>query len=92
MTVVNNIFECIPSLVEGENFSQLLQCANLKIERIISSDRPDKTIYNQPQDEWVILLKGEAELKIDDKLLKLKSGDLFVYSLSHSSSSHENIC
>lgn len=50
-----NLFDKIPSLVEGEHFSELLNCRNVVIERIISSDRPDNKVHCQEQDEWVIL-------------------------------------
>lgn len=74
-----NLFDNIPSLVEGEDFSELFNCRNVVIERIVSSDRPDNKVYCQAQDEWVILVKGEAQLRIKDDIVKLKTGDyLFI--------------
>ncbi|MGI0481648.1 cupin domain-containing protein [Geminocystis sp. CENA526] len=74
-----NLFDNIPSLIEGEYFSELLNLRNVVIERIVSSDCPDNKVYCQEQDEWVILIKGEAELKINDDIVKLKTGDyLFI--------------
>ncbi len=88
MINTENLFNNIPSLVEGEDFSELLNCRNVVIERIVSSDqaksatfsdRPDNKVYNQEQDEWVILIKGEAQLRINDDIVKLKAGDyLFI--------------
>ena len=78
-TNFNNIFNDIPSLVIGENFSELLRCQNIVIERIVSSDKPDNIIYNQPQDEWVILLQGKATLQLKNDIINLTSGDyLFI--------------
>lgn len=75
----NNIFNEIPSLVIGEDFSEILRCQNVVIERIISSDKPDNIIYNQSQDEWVILLRGKATLQIKNDTVNLTSGDyLFI--------------
>ena len=59
----------------GETFEELLRCRNLTIERILSSDRPDSTLYDQTQDEWVCLLRGQASLWIDGETLQLAAGD-----------------
>lgn len=78
-----NLFDNIPSLVEGEDFSELLKLRNVIIERIVSSDNPDNMVYCQAQDEWVILIKGEAQVKINDDIVKLKAGDyLFIPALT----------
>lgn len=79
MKTVNNLFHNLPSPINDEDFSELLKCRNVIIERIVSSDRPDDKIYTQNQDEWVILIEGKAQLKINDNVVKLKAGDyLFI--------------
>ena len=60
---------------EGERFEPLLQHRNLVIERIVSSSAITPTEYVQPQDEWVVLLKGEAVLEVAGELRELKAGD-----------------
>ena len=70
-----NLFECLVAIREGESFEELGRCRNVRIERILSSDRPEPTLYDQDQDEWVCLLQGEAELWIDGERLILRSGD-----------------
>jgi len=83
MIYPDNLFDNIPSLVEGEDFSELLKVRNVIIERIVSSDRPDNKVYYQAQNEWVILIKGEAQLKINDDIVNLKAGDyLFIPALT----------
>jgi len=63
----------------GERFDTLLQHGRVVIERIVSSDQPDQTPYVQAQDEWVVLLQGEAQLRIDDKIVPLQTGQyLFI--------------
>ncbi|WP_017295800.1 cupin domain-containing protein [Geminocystis herdmanii] len=81
MKTVNNLWHNLPSLTNGEDFSELLKCGNITIERIVSSNQPDDKIYCQNQDEWVILLEGKAQLKIKDDLINLQAGDyLFIPS------------
>jgi len=60
---------------EGERFETLLQHKNLVIERIVSSAAITPSEYVQPQDEWVVLLQGTADLKVNGEPVSLKSGD-----------------
>ncbi|WP_296811490.1 cupin domain-containing protein [Thiocapsa sp.] len=70
-----NLFQDLPRIARGEAFEELLRCSNVRIERILSSDRPDSVLYDQIQDEWVCLLQGEAELWVDGETLTLRPGD-----------------
>lgn len=60
---------------EGECFTTLLEHNNLVIERIVSSAATAPSESVQSQDEWVVLLKGTAVLKVDGKTVALGSGD-----------------
>lgn len=70
-----NLFSAIPGLSQGESFEELLRHRNIVIERIVSTDKLEPKLYNQPQDEWVALLQGEARLELEDKEISLSSGD-----------------
>jgi cupin 2 domain-containing protein len=59
----------------GERFETLLSHKNLVIERIVSSSDISPQEYVQPQDEWVLLLQGEATLRVAGESVELKSGD-----------------
>ena len=74
-TEKRNLFSNLPSPETGEDFLKLLGCRNVVIERIVSSDRPDPRTYDQAQDEWVLLLQGEASLEISGRDVALKQGD-----------------
>lgn len=74
-TEKRNLFFNLPSPDTGEDFLQLLRCRNVVIERIVSSERPDPRTYDQAQDEWVVLLQGEASLEISGRDVALKPGD-----------------
>jgi cupin 2 domain-containing protein len=70
-----NLFTDAASPEEGERFDMILSHRNLIIERIISSSRIQPQEYVQAQDEWVVLIRGEAELTADGKSIALKEGD-----------------
>ncbi len=64
---------------QGERFDQLLKCRNVIIERIVSSALREPVAYNQEQDEWVILMQGDARMELDGELISLSAGDsLFI--------------
>jgi cupin 2 domain-containing protein len=72
--VANLFHEATPPL-QGERFDTILSHKNLVIERIVSSTAIDSREYVQAQDEWVLMIQGEAALEVDGKKVLLKSGD-----------------
>ena len=75
---MDNIFDDIPENLEQEIFNSLIASENIKIERIISKGHtsPDNGWYDQDKNEWIIVLKGAAELTFSDRSkISLKQGD-----------------
>lgn len=69
-----NLFDyTIPS--EGESFTTLFKSDRVAISRIVSSDQLEPKHYCQEENEWVILLEGEATLEVDSELKRLKKGE-----------------
>jgi cupin 2 domain-containing protein len=68
-----------------EHFEVLAAGKDVRIERIISTGQttPGGEWYDQTQDEWVILLQGEAKLAYEDGSTRaLKPGD-YVFIPAH---------
>ncbi len=64
---MDNIFEDLASLTPGEErFDPLLARPGVRIERIVSTGQasPSGFWYDQPHDEWVIVLTGAAGLLV----------------------------
>lgn len=76
-----NIFNNILQNDSSEVFDTLLSKGNIRIERIVSTGQssPVDFWYDQPEDEFVILLEGTAQLRFkeDMKLHTLIPGDYF---------------
>lgn len=72
---VRSLFRDLPRPETGEVFEDLLRLGSVQIERIVSSPFPDGRLYDQEQDEWVLLLDGEAMLWVEGEALVLKRGD-----------------
>ena len=81
-----NIFSRIPDGVKEEMIESILETGHFALERIISSGQatPPGQWYDQPRDEWVILLKGSAGLVFEGKedMMVLHPGD-YVHILAH---------
>ncbi len=78
--MIHNIFNNIQPTSSQELTDVILHQENIHIERIVSYGIPsDKEFwYNQKNNEWVLLLSGEAEIEFKDEgLHQLKAGDYF---------------
>ena len=62
---VKNVFARVPENSAEEEFVTLFENSSLKIERIVSHAHgsPEGFWYDQAEDEWVIILRGEANLE-----------------------------
>lgn len=74
---LKNIFEDLPRHLPEEVVQTLIRAADVRIERIISHGHasPEGFWYDQPQHEWVIVLKGAARLRFEEGVLEMKPGD-----------------
>lgn len=73
-----NIFDCIPENLDEEIFQQLVDGDGVRIERIISRGHSsaESGWYDQDRNEWVLVLKGEAILLLEDEPpVNLRAGD-----------------
>ncbi|WP_460840704.1 cupin domain-containing protein [Noviherbaspirillum agri] len=73
-----NLFEDIPALLPAEAVDLLAAGGTTRIERIVSKGHcsPPGFWYDQEEDEWVLLLRGEAGLRFEDgdRLVQLVPG------------------
>ena len=75
---VKNLFAGLAGSSGGEEFLTLWENPSTKIERIVSHSHssPAEFWYDQPGDEWVIVLRGSATLEFaDGKSVDLGAGD-----------------
>ena len=81
MIEVKNIFSNISSNTKDEILETLVRNESCKIERIISNTHSTEKNkwYDQDKNEFVLLLKGSAELLFfPNELIKLKEGDYLI--------------
>lgn len=73
---IKNIFDDLPQHLPKELVQILIRAADVRIERIISHGHasPADFWYEQPQHEWVIVLKGAARLQFQDGVIEMKVG------------------
>src|SRR4051794_18292566 len=75
---MNNLFENLPDLLPQELIEVVLDARNIRIERIVTRGHasPEGFWYDQPSNEWVVLLSGAARLRVDgeDELVEMRPG------------------
>lgn len=81
-----NLLEHIPAQLPAELVQTLAAGKRTRIERIVSKSHcsPPGFWYDQDEDEWVLLVKGEARLRFEkeDRALHLAEGD-YVHIPAH---------
>jgi len=79
--VSKNIYKDLPENLHDEVFQVIAENSNVKIEKIISNGQssPPNFWYNQERNEFVVLLKGSAELLFEnDEHVKMLPGDYII--------------
>ena len=75
---VANLLDKLPAAKRAEAFTELLARPGIRLERIVSRGQstPESEPMVQDRDEWVLLLEGEAGLRIEDSAeVRLAPGD-----------------
>ena len=79
-----NLYENIPDPQPEEQVDLLLNRPQCRVERIVSwgQTTPSNAWYDQEEEEWIVLLQGEASLLIEKdgavEEVRLTQGDLLV--------------
>jgi mannose-6-phosphate isomerase-like protein (cupin superfamily) len=65
---VANLFARLPVASRAEAFTELVSAPRVRVERIVSSGQvtPADAPMVQDRDEWVIVLQGEAAMRVED--------------------------
>jgi cupin 2 domain-containing protein len=83
---MKNLYGDIPAILPDELLETLLTADSVRIERIVSHGHasPEGFWYDQDQNEWVVLLRGAARLRVegDEDALQMSPGD-FVSIPAH---------
>ena len=79
---MTNLFSDIPAHLSDELITLLHESPFVRVERIVSRQHatPVDRWYDQETDEYVVLLAGSAELRIDGQpeLVAMKPGDALL--------------
>ena len=78
---MGSLLESIPKELPEEIFDTICSTDNVMIERIVSRRHasPDGFWYDQERNEFVLVVKGSAGLKLENEndIVVLKAGDYF---------------
>ena len=64
---MSNLFDDVPRVLAAEKIDVLLETPGVKLERIVSMGHvtPPGEWYDQGRDEWVLVLRGRARIRIE---------------------------
>jgi cupin 2 domain-containing protein len=83
--MTTNLYDHIPEKAENEIIEILSSGKNFRVERILSygQSTPEKSWYDQDENEWVIVLEGGAVIEFqDDELIEMLPGN-YLYIPAH---------
>lgn len=74
---MQNFFRDLPVQLPVELFTTVLEARGVRIERIVSHGHcsPGDFWYDQPENEWVLVLQGAAQLELEHEIITLNVGD-----------------
>lgn len=79
MVEVRRLLAGVPAARDGEVVETLLTGENVRLERIVSRGQvsPEGFWYDQPHDEWMMVVAGAARLAVEGQTeeLRLEPGD-----------------
>ena len=75
--MTTNLFAGVPDEFREGLLTPLLNAPPVRIERIVSKGHasPEGFWYEQPTHEWVVVLKGDARLEFEDRVVEMGAGD-----------------
>ncbi len=78
--MIKNFFDEIPENVPEEVIETIISSEHIRVERIISNDHssPENFWYDQSENEFVLLLQGNAVIQFENYEQDLKQGDYLV--------------
>ena len=64
---MSNLFDDVPRMLAAEKIDVLLETPGVRLERIVSTGHvtPAGEWYDQDRDEWVVVLRGRARVRIE---------------------------
>ena len=64
---MSNLFDDVPRTLPAEKIDVLLETPGMRLERIVSTGHvtPPGQWYDQDRDEWVVVLRGRARVRIE---------------------------
>jgi len=67
MTTARNLFDDVPRALPAERVDVLLETSAVRLERIVSIGHatPPGEWYDQARNEWVVVLRGRARVRIE---------------------------
>ncbi len=74
---MTNLFDYETPTSGSEDLNELFSNKKVTINRIVSNQLENGSWYEQQEDEWLVLLEGEAILEMETECITLNKGATF---------------
>ena len=77
---MTNLFDDVPRELPAERIDVLLETPTLRLERLVSTGHatPPGEWYDADRDEWVVVLRGRARLRIEGEAPTARSASAII--------------
>ena len=75
---MHNIYDLKRPKIGQEEIKPLFKTDTVLINQILSHQLERSAWYQQKEDEWLVLIEGEAVLEFENKMIHLKRGDTLL--------------
>lgn len=78
--MIKNLYDEIPVFIEKEIVETIISSGKVRVERIISDNHssPENFWYDQSENEFVLLLKGNAVIEFENYEQEMLPGDYII--------------
>jgi cupin 2 domain-containing protein len=72
-----NLLSSLPTTLPTEVTESLIQADHVRVQRIVSQGHasPTEFWYDQPENEFVLVVQGAARLQFENEEIELRRGD-----------------
>lgn len=70
-----NLLKSTEQPIHQEQLETLIETRHIRLQRILSPAAFQSELFQQAEDEWLVVLQGQGTLQMDDKIVDLGAGD-----------------
>ncbi|MCW8847264.1 MAG: cupin domain-containing protein [Sedimenticola sp.] len=70
-----NLLKSADQPIRQEQLETLIETRHIRLQRILSPAAFRSELFQQAEDEWLVVLQGQGTLQMDERIVDLDTGD-----------------